>query len=203
MDGHFKAANAKDSAALQVVLTDKTILFEPRIEPLAGKDAIGNMEQAFLNDFDTGAEWVCQSAAWRTRPRACLPRSLHPSRRDHLRPPRRPRRRSGTPPVEGRRRSGSRRDHGAAGPRIPAAIPAPPPPTGFVRIRHAGLFGNHHRHARLARCRAVLGASCMPARPTPAPFAAARSSPAQPAPPPPAPRRRITPCVTATALQSP
>jgi len=30
-------------------------------------------------------------------------------------------------------------------------------PTRFVRIRHAGLFGNHGRHARLDRCRALLG----------------------------------------------
>jgi hypothetical protein len=30
-------------------------------------------------------------------------------------------------------------------------------PTGFVRIRHAGLFGNRDRHARLDRCRALLG----------------------------------------------
>jgi hypothetical protein len=36
-------------------------------------------------------------------------------------------------------------------------------PRRFVRIRHAGLFGNHHRHARLARCRALLGASRLPA----------------------------------------
>jgi hypothetical protein len=32
-------------------------------------------------------------------------------------------------------------------------------PTGFVRIRHAGLFGNRNRHARLDRCRALLGVS--------------------------------------------
>jgi hypothetical protein len=32
-------------------------------------------------------------------------------------------------------------------------------PTHFVRIRHAGLFGNHGRHARLDRCRALLGVS--------------------------------------------
>jgi hypothetical protein len=29
-------------------------------------------------------------------------------------------------------------------------------PTRFVRIRHAGLFGHHGRHARLDRCRALL-----------------------------------------------
>ena len=39
-------------------------------------------------------------------------------------------------------------------------------PTRFVRIRHAGLFGNHHRHARLERCRALLGAP--PTTPPPA-----------------------------------
>ena len=32
-------------------------------------------------------------------------------------------------------------------------------PTRFVRIRHAGLFGNRDRHARLDRCRALLGVS--------------------------------------------
>jgi hypothetical protein len=52
-------------------------------------------------------------------------------------------------------------------------------PARFVRIRHAGLFGNHHRHARLDRCRALLGASPTTARP------------AEPPPPhaPPAPER--------------
>lgn len=29
-------------------------------------------------------------------------------------------------------------------------------PSRFVRIRHAGLFGNHDRHARIAHCRALL-----------------------------------------------
>jgi len=32
-------------------------------------------------------------------------------------------------------------------------------PRRFVRIRHAGLFGNHGRHARLDRCRTLLGVS--------------------------------------------
>jgi hypothetical protein len=41
-------------------------------------------------------------------------------------------------------------------------------PMRFVRIRHAGLFGNHHRHARLARCRALLGVSRLPAPAEPA-----------------------------------
>lgn len=30
-------------------------------------------------------------------------------------------------------------------------------PQGFVRIRHFGLLANRHRHARLDRCRALLG----------------------------------------------
>jgi hypothetical protein len=30
-------------------------------------------------------------------------------------------------------------------------------PRRFVRIRHGGLFGNRDRHARLDRCRALLG----------------------------------------------
>ena len=56
MDGYFKAANAKDSAALDAVLTDRTILLEPHMKPLVGKDAIGKMHQAFLAGFDTDAK---------------------------------------------------------------------------------------------------------------------------------------------------
>jgi len=56
MDGYFKAANAKDSAALDAVLTDKTILFQPHMKPLVGKEAIGRMHQAFLAAFDTDAK---------------------------------------------------------------------------------------------------------------------------------------------------
>jgi len=56
MDGYFKAASAKDSAALEAVLTDKTILFQPHMQPLAGRDAIGKMHQAFLDSFDTDAK---------------------------------------------------------------------------------------------------------------------------------------------------
>jgi len=53
-------------------------------------------------------------------------------------------------------------------------------PTRFVRIRHAGLFGNRGRHARLARCRALLGV------PPDAPRAAE--------PPPPAATRDLDRC---------
>jgi uncharacterized protein (TIGR02246 family) len=56
MDGYFKAANAKDSAALEAVLADQTILFEPHMKPLAGREAIGKMHQAFLDNFDTDAK---------------------------------------------------------------------------------------------------------------------------------------------------
>jgi uncharacterized protein (TIGR02246 family) len=56
MDGYFKAASAKDSAALDAVLTDKTILLEPHMAPLVGKAAIGKMHQAFLDNFDTDAK---------------------------------------------------------------------------------------------------------------------------------------------------
>lgn len=55
MDSYFKAASTKDSAALEAVLSDKTILFEPHMAPLAGKDAIGKMHMAFLDNFDTDA----------------------------------------------------------------------------------------------------------------------------------------------------
>lgn len=48
-------------------------------------------------------------------------------------------------------------------------------PTRFVRIRHAGLFGNHGRHARLDRCRALLGGSPLsPSTAEPSPPQAAR-----------------------------
>jgi uncharacterized protein (TIGR02246 family) len=56
MDGYFKAATAKDSSALDAVLTDKTLLLEPHMTPLVGKDAIGKMHQAFLAAFDTDAK---------------------------------------------------------------------------------------------------------------------------------------------------
>jgi uncharacterized protein (TIGR02246 family) len=56
MDGYFKAASAKDSAALDAVLTDKTLLLEPHMKPLVGKEAIGKMHQAFLAAFDIEAK---------------------------------------------------------------------------------------------------------------------------------------------------
>ena len=56
MDGYFKAASAGDSAALQAVLTDKTILLEPHMAPLVGKEAIEKMHQAFLGNFKTDAK---------------------------------------------------------------------------------------------------------------------------------------------------
>ena len=56
MDGYFKAANSKDSSALDAVLTDRTILLEPHMKPLVGKEAIGTMHRAFLAAFDTDAK---------------------------------------------------------------------------------------------------------------------------------------------------
>ena len=38
------------------MLTDKTLLLEPHMAALAGKDAIGKMHQAFLANFDTDAK---------------------------------------------------------------------------------------------------------------------------------------------------
>ena len=55
MQGYFQAANIKDTAALQALLTDETILFEPHMAPLAGKEAIGKMHEAFLGSFSTNA----------------------------------------------------------------------------------------------------------------------------------------------------
>ena len=45
MDGYFKAASAKDSAALDAVLTDRTILLEPHTAALVGKDAFDKMHR--------------------------------------------------------------------------------------------------------------------------------------------------------------
>jgi uncharacterized protein (TIGR02246 family) len=56
MDGYFAAANAKDTSALDAVLTDRTILFEPHMAPLTGREAIGKMHSAFLGQFDTDAK---------------------------------------------------------------------------------------------------------------------------------------------------
>jgi uncharacterized protein (TIGR02246 family) len=56
MEGYFKAAYAKDSAALQGVLTDQTVLLEPHMAPLVGKEAIGRMHEAFLAGFDVDAK---------------------------------------------------------------------------------------------------------------------------------------------------
>ena len=56
MDGYFKAASAKDLAALQAVMTDQTILIEPHMSPLVGKEAIGKLDQAFLGAFDASAK---------------------------------------------------------------------------------------------------------------------------------------------------
>ena len=39
-------------------------------------------------------------------------------------------------------------------------------PTGFVRIRHYGLFANRSRTATIARCRRLLGVADPPAPPT-------------------------------------
>lgn len=55
MDGYFKAASAKDASALDAVLTDETILLEPHMKPLVGRDAIGKMHEAFLAAFDIDA----------------------------------------------------------------------------------------------------------------------------------------------------
>ena len=56
MEGYFKSASAKDPAALQAVLSDQTILFEPHMAPLAGKDAIGKMHESFMGQFGIDAK---------------------------------------------------------------------------------------------------------------------------------------------------
>src|SRR5207249_11827322 len=47
-------------------------------------------------------------------------------------------------------------------------------PRGFMRVRHYGLLANRHRAARLARCRAALGADTPPAAPATTASAAER-----------------------------
>jgi uncharacterized protein (TIGR02246 family) len=56
MEGYFKSASAKDPAALHAVLSDQTILFEPHMAPLVGKDAIGKMHEAFMGQFGIDAK---------------------------------------------------------------------------------------------------------------------------------------------------
>jgi len=56
MEGYFQAANINDTAAIQALLTDETLLFEPHMAPLAGKEAIGKMHDAFLANFSTSAK---------------------------------------------------------------------------------------------------------------------------------------------------
>jgi uncharacterized protein (TIGR02246 family) len=55
MDGYFKAASAKDPAAVDVVVADGTVLLEPNMAPLAGKEAIGRMHQSFMDQFSIDA----------------------------------------------------------------------------------------------------------------------------------------------------
>src|SRR5439155_11026758 len=47
-------------------------------------------------------------------------------------------------------------------------------PRAFVRVRHYGVLANRHRAARLARCRAALGADTPPAAPATTASAAER-----------------------------
>ena len=56
MDGYFQSASAKNPAALQAVLSDTTILFEPHMAPLAGKEAIGQMHETFMSQFGIDAK---------------------------------------------------------------------------------------------------------------------------------------------------
>ena len=51
MEGYFKAARSSDAAALDALLTDKTVLLEPNARPLVGKDAISAMHGAFFSAY--------------------------------------------------------------------------------------------------------------------------------------------------------
>jgi uncharacterized protein (TIGR02246 family) len=56
MEGYFQSASANDPAAVQAVLTDRTILFEPHMAPLVGKDSISRMHEAFMSQFGIDAK---------------------------------------------------------------------------------------------------------------------------------------------------
>jgi uncharacterized protein (TIGR02246 family) len=56
MEGYFQSASANDPAAVQAVLTDRTILFEPHMTPLVGKDSISRMHEAFMSQFGIDAK---------------------------------------------------------------------------------------------------------------------------------------------------
>jgi uncharacterized protein (TIGR02246 family) len=56
MDGYFKASTSGDAAAVQAVITDKTILLEPHMAPLVGREAIGKLHQTFLDQFAMDAK---------------------------------------------------------------------------------------------------------------------------------------------------
>ena len=56
MEDYFKASSINDTAASVAMTTDKTILFEPHMAPLVGKEAIGKLHQAFLDQFAIDAK---------------------------------------------------------------------------------------------------------------------------------------------------
>jgi len=56
MEDYFKASSINDTAASVAMTTDRTILFEPHMTPLVGKEAIGKLHQAFLDQFAIDAK---------------------------------------------------------------------------------------------------------------------------------------------------
>lgn len=56
MEGYFTAAMSRDAAALDALLTDKTVLLEPNAPPLIGKDAISKMHDAFFSAYQADAK---------------------------------------------------------------------------------------------------------------------------------------------------
>jgi uncharacterized protein (TIGR02246 family) len=56
MDDYFESSTINDTGAAVAMMTEKTILFEPHMKPLVGKDAIGKMHEAFLSQFKTDAK---------------------------------------------------------------------------------------------------------------------------------------------------
>ena len=56
MEGYFMAAMSRDAAALEALLTDKTVLLEPNAPPLVGKEAISRMHDAFFSAYQADAK---------------------------------------------------------------------------------------------------------------------------------------------------
>jgi len=135
MEGYFKSASAKDPAALQAVLSDQTILFEPHMAPLAGKDAIGKMHESFMGQFGIDAKGPVAGV----RVAGDLAVAHGSYRGDHHPEGRNPGRREGERALDGRASAAGRR-------RVEVGVG-----DGQQRPAHAGGDGGRGRGAGAAR----------------------------------------------------